>query len=140
MGLLDKLLGSGIKEVADGVSSAIDKFVETGEEKKAAALLVAKMEQEPAKWQAEINKVEASHPSIFVAGWRPAIGWICAVSLGAYFIPKFLFASFLWVKTCIATNSIVTYPVNADGLVQLILALLGMGAIRMVEKLNGVAR
>ena len=31
--------------------------------------------------QLEVNKVEAAHQSTFVAGWRPAIGWVCAAAL-----------------------------------------------------------
>ena len=40
-----------------------------------------KLLQNPDKWQTEINKVEAGHRNVFIAGWRPMIGWICASSL-----------------------------------------------------------
>lgn len=40
-----------------------------------------KILQNPDKWQTEINKVEAGHRNVFIAGWRPMIGWICASSL-----------------------------------------------------------
>ncbi len=61
-------------------------FVETSEERKAADLLLMKVQQNPDKWQSEINKIEAGHRTIFVAGWRPFIGWICGSGLAFHFI------------------------------------------------------
>jgi hypothetical protein len=65
-----------IRCVEKGVASAINQFVETDDEKRAAELLVMKMQQQPDRWQTLINMVEAKHRSIFVAGWRPAAGWV----------------------------------------------------------------
>ena len=51
--------------------------------------------------QAEINKVEAASSILFVAGWRPYIGWICGTALGVYYIPQALMATVLWTIQCI---------------------------------------
>jgi roadblock/LC7 domain-containing protein len=45
---------------------------------------------EAALAQVEVNKIEAAHSSVFVAGWRPAIGWVCAAAMALYYIPMAL--------------------------------------------------
>ena len=45
--------------------------------------------------QIEVNKIEASHRSIFVAGWRPCCGWICAIALGYHFVLQPIILFFL---------------------------------------------
>ena len=67
------------------VAGLLDKFIEDKNQKNVLAHEIATMSerhaQEALKGQLEINKMEAAHKSLFVAGWRPAIGWICAVGL-----------------------------------------------------------
>ena len=127
---ISKILGGSIGEAADGVAKAIDRFVETEEEKKAAELLLIKIQQNPDKWQLEINKIEAGHKTIFVAGWRPAIGWICAGAL-----------SWGWI---LAPTLQFFYPeqnipaIEIGEAISLIMAMLGMGALRTYEKRNGL--
>lgn len=129
---ISKFLGGSIGEMADGVAGAIDRFVETNEEKKAAELLLIKIQQNPDKWQTEINKIEAGHRSLFVAGWRPAIGWICATALGwGWIIAPFL--QFLYPDQ--------KMPVIEIGeAISLILAMLGMGSLRTYEKRNKLTK
>ena len=140
MSFISKLVGGGVKEAAEGVANAINMFVETPDEKRAAETLLAKMQQEPDKWQAQINKTEAAHRTLFVAGWRPSIGWVCSVSLGVFYIPQFTMAAILWAKICWNAQEIVQYPVSADGIMELVLAMLGMGSLRMIEKMSGKAK
>jgi len=67
------------------VTGLLDKFIEDKDKKNAIAFELATMAerhaQELAKGQLEVNKTEAAHKSLFVAGWRPAIGWICGMAL-----------------------------------------------------------
>lgn len=91
--------------------------------------------------QLEVNKAEASNPNLFVAGWRPAIGWVCAASLGFYYIPQFIMASFLWSRLALEMNSIPEYPVSQiSGLTELVFALLGLATLRTVEKARRVTK
>ena len=130
--------GGGIVE---GVASAIDKFVETPEEKKAAEILMLGIKQNPMKWQNEINKISAAHRSTFVAGWRPAIGWILAVSIGMYYIPQFALASIIWWKLSWASSTLVAYPIaSISGLTELLVGMLGLAGFRTFEKKTGVSR
>ena len=126
MSWISGILGGTTTGLVTGVAGAIDRFVETGEEKKAAALLVGKMQQNPSRWQAEINKIEAGHRSLFVAGWRPAIGWICATGLA-------------WGWVVVPTLQFF-YPghempgIELGEAISLVMAMLGMGALRTYEK------
>ena len=91
--------------------------------------------------QVEVNKIEAAHPSVFVSGWRPAIGWVCAASMGLYYIPMALIGTGLWVWACIQAGGLVPRPELGTGeIIGLVISLLGLGSLRTTERLNGVAR
>ena len=79
--------------------------------------------------QLEINKTEAANPSVFVSGWRPFIGWICGIGLAYQFLIYPILIAF------------VPHIVQLDmgTLITLLGGLLGLGTLRTVEKLNGVA-
>ena len=132
--MLGKLFGTNITSAVDAVGNAFDKIFTSDEERLKAQIVLDKIKQQPSILQGEINKLEAQHRSIFVAGWRPFIGWICGISLGAYFIPQFVFGSYLWLNTCLAQHTILPYPIKPTGLIDLVLALLGLGALRTAEK------
>ena len=77
--------------------------------------------------QLEINKIEAGHSSIFVAGWRPAVGWICAFALGYHFIA----APFMdiWIDVPI---------VEVETLYPILMGMLGLSGMRSFEKAKDV--
>lgn len=78
MSLLSGLLSGGIGGIAD----AVDKFVETPDEKAAQVLKERALAIKPLMAQMEVNAKEAEHASVFVAGARPATLWLCAVCMG----------------------------------------------------------
>lgn len=125
-----KIVGGGVVETAEGIAKVVDRFVETTEERKAADALLMKIQQEPDKWQTEINKIEAGHRTIFVAGWRPFIGWVCGSGLAFHFI---LFPLLEWGSK-LAGNPIVAPELETGALISLVIALLGLGATRTYEK------
>jgi hypothetical protein len=85
--------------------------------------------------QVAINQVEAANPSIFVSGWRPFIGWVCGAGLAWTFIFAPLLA---WLLPAIGVASVM--PVlQVEYLLELVVAMLGLGALRSFEKLKGVA-
>lgn len=161
MGLLSDLNvridGGLIKGVFDGLGGLATTIREvlSGEaspEKKLAALeRLDELEQQIKLGQIEVSKIEAGHSSVFVAGWRPFIGWVCGVSLGTYYIPMNLCAACIWLYQCswmIAAAAdplkvvLPEWPIsyNLAELFQLLMALLGFGYMRMKEKETGVAR
>ena len=79
--------------------------------------------------QLEINKVEAAHKSLFVAGWRPAIGWVCMLGL----LYNTIIANVLsiWIEVP---------EVDTTLLVPVMMGMLGLGAMRSDEKVNHVSR
>ncbi|HDI79258.1 MAG TPA: hypothetical protein ENF54_06435, partial [Desulfobacteraceae bacterium] len=89
--------------------------------------------------QAQTNIAEAKHPSVFVAGWRPYIGWVLGTAIALYYIPQFTLASMLWVKMSWAAGKLIPFPIqDISGLTQLIMGMLGLGALRTYEKKIGV--
>lgn len=136
-GFLKKLVGGQVVGAAQGVAHIIDQFVETPEEKKLAETLKLKLLMEPDKAQVELNKIEAQHRSIFVAGWRPAIGWVCAIALAWHFM---VYDFLIWL--CLVLGSDIRPPelTGTDALISIVMSLLGLGAMRTYEKLAGKAK
>lgn len=85
--------------------------------------------------QAAINQVEAGHGSIFVAGWRPFIGWVCGAGLAWAFVVAPMLG---WLLP--ATGIVAVLPaLQMEYLLELVVAMLGLGALRSFEKMKGVA-
>ena len=117
----------------------IDKFFTSPEEKAKAQLELYRMEQEGELKvilsQIDVNAKEAQHSSIFVAGWRPFIGWICGVGL-AY---QVLFYDLLvWLSS--AHGWKVPPTPNLEVLAYVLGGILGLGGFRTFEKTKGVAK
>lgn len=102
--------------------------------KRELQLEILKIQAEQNKAQVELNKSEAQHASIFVAGWRPFIGWVGGVSLAWTFLVHPLIT---WVATVVGYTG--TFPaLDTEPLMTLVLAMLGIGAMRTVDKIKGV--
>jgi hypothetical protein len=140
MSFLTSLFGAG--DTVEKAGKAFDELFTSDDERNQARIVLEKLNQKPLILQAELNKIEAGHRSIFVAGWRPAIGWVCALALFCFYIPKFLLATIVWVVAIHQGGwvDIPAYPVEAHGLFELVLALLGMATIRTVEKAKGLTK
>lgn len=84
--------------------------------------------------QLEINKTEAQHKSIFVAGWRPAVGWVCVSILAFNFIGVYLLE-----LAASVLNSSAEIPERMDmsELWPVLLGMLGIGAQRSYDKKQG---
>ena len=79
--------------------------------------------------QSEINKVEAQHRTIFVAGWRPFIGWVCGVALAYNFVLRDLLIWFLGQEQ-------VPPALQMEHLMTVLIGMLGLGGMRTFEKFN----
>ncbi|MDY0188932.1 MAG: 3TM-type holin [Syntrophus sp. (in: bacteria)] len=137
MGLLPNLVAGGAGELLKGIGSLAKDIRQavTGQDPELEKK-VLDLEAAAAQAQAQINLMEAQHPSVFVAGWRPAIGWICACGLAWKFI---IHPLFIWVMALSGAN--IKPPIFPDdGLFGLVMALLGIGGMRTYEKLKDVNR
>lgn len=83
--------------------------------------------------QMDINKVEAASTSMFVAGWRPFIGWICGIGLGVQFIVNPLVT---WIAA-LAKHPVQFPSLDLGTLMTLLFGMLGLGAMRSYEKIQG---
>ena len=114
----------------------VNKFIPDPE---MAAKAESELRSDLAGWdkaQMAVNAAEASSGSIFVGGWRPAIGWICAIALGFQYVAIPIVT---WVGV-MAGFTIPTPPVLDGVLTELMFGMLGMGGLRTFEKLKNVAR
>jgi len=87
--------------------------------------------------QIDVNKTEAQSSNLFVSGWRPAVGWVCAAGLGYVSIIDPI-ARFISIVIFAYTGA---FPlINTEITLQILLALLGLGTMRSYEKKHGVAK
>jgi hypothetical protein len=84
--------------------------------------------------QSEIDKAEAVSPSLFVAGWRPAIGWVCAIGLTFQFLVRPLAQMFIGIFG----GTYVIPPLEDNTLFTMAFSMLGLGTMRTVEKAKNV--
>ena len=129
-----------IEQLIGPVTRLLDKFIEDKDQKARLAhdlaTMAQKHAQELAKAQLDVNKTEAAHKSMFVAGWRPAVGWVCCIGLGSnyLFIPM---ANFVLV----VSGSDITVPaLDLSEMMPVLMGMLGLGVMRSYEKVNSVAR
>ena len=127
----------GIVESVVGVAGKVlDKFVEDKDLKtKLSAELKAQIISLDLA-QAQANIEQAKHPSVFIAGARPAIMWICAFGLGW----QFVFQPIALWGLAVSNMDIVLPVIQTEGLMTLTLSLLGLGSMRSFEKFKGIQR
>jgi len=118
----------------------IDRFLPDPAAAAQAKLDLVKMQQagELAQitGQLAVNQAEAANPSVFVSGARPFIMWVCGVGLAM----QFLVAPILTWGAMLFGKQIVFPSLDMGTLLTLLGGLLGLGSMRTVEKINGVAR
>lgn len=123
---------TGLGSVADLAGTVINKIwpdkSEAERQQLAAAVSLV-------QGQLEINKAEAANPSVFVSGWRPAIGWVCGAA-----------CAWNWIGLPIVKAGLAIYghplalaPADISEMMPILLGMLGLGGLRTLEKVNGVA-
>ena len=125
--LIDKLFPD--KKQADIVKLRMLKLQQDGE------LAVLAAETDLAKGQLQVNAEEAKSQSLFVSGWRPAVGRLCVCGPGYNFIGQPILS---WASSIYAVP--VPPQLEIGDLITLLVGMLGLGGLRTAEKLKGVAR
>lgn len=127
------MAGDPIAAVADLAGTVINKIWPDKSEAERAQLAAAVA---IVQGQLQVNQAEAANPSLLVAGWRPAIGWICGGALAYTYLlyPLLVWAAAIWWPN-------LTPPkLGNDGMLyELLLGMLGLGGLRTFEKVKGVA-
>lgn len=125
--------------VLDIGSKLIDKLIPDPAQKAQAQLDLVKLQQSGdlavMVAQTDINKTEAASSSVLVAGWRPAIGWVCAIALFYQYVIRPILSMILGYYK-------IDTPVIGldDNLWQLMFGMLGMGGLRTIEKAKGITK
>jgi hypothetical protein len=123
---------TGLGSVSNLVNTAINKIwpdkSEAEKQQLAAAVMVV-------QGQIDTNKVEAANPNVFVSGWRPFIGWVCGAA-----------CAWNWIGLPITAMALKVYhieialsPANLTEMLPVLMGMLGLGGLRTIEKINGVA-
>ena len=131
MGILQKIVGSAGVGAIEAVGGVMGKVFQNKQEKLSHEEIMARLAMQPQTAQQEISKIEAQHRSVLVAGARPAILWVCAVGLAFVFVVNPILQ---W------TTSNPGPELPTEAIMSMVYALLGLGALRTVEKLNGRAK
>ena len=132
----------GVGAIIESVGKVAGDLITTEKERRQLDLEEKKIDQATDLAQIEVNKVEAASSSVFVAGWRPAIGWIGAAALAYQFLA---YPLFLWVWTYLQGTSWIPKDLSpppvlkADELWVILSGILGIAGMRSFEKTKGVA-
>jgi hypothetical protein len=133
----------GIGSVIESVGKVASDLITTDKERMELELEAKRIDQAIDLGQMEVNKVEAANQNMFVAGWRPAIGWVGA---GAMFYQFLLYPLLVWAWTWMQAEQIVPQEVkpppmlDTDALWVILSGMLGIAGMRSFEKSRGVAR
>ena len=119
----------------------LDKFIEDKDQKNALAHELAtmadKMANEQVLAQLAINKAEAASGSLFKGGWRPAVGWICAIAFAYHFV---LQPIIIFVLTVVGIDIPTLPKFEMNTLLTVLGGLLGIGGLRSYEKTKGLTK
>lgn len=129
------LLGNVLDKVFPDPQAAADAKVKIMEMAQRGELAQLDAELRMATGQMEVNKVEAANQSLFVSGWRPAIGWVC----GAAFAFKFIVGPSAVVLMAMAGHPIELPEFDFSEMSTILLGMLGLGGLRTLEKVKKVA-
>ena len=116
------------------VAALLDKVIPDADERSRLAHEIATLAErqahELAKLQVGVNRKEAAHRTLFVAGWRPFIGWSCGIAMTSNFL----------VAPYATAFGLEVPPLDLSEMMPVLLGMLGLGTLRTYEKAKGVSR
>lgn len=133
--MIQALLAPGLEMIG----KLVDRIPDPAARERASLEMQAdllKYAAEQSQAQMEVNKVEAAHSSIFVAGWRPFIGWMGGISLGYAFLAQPILS---WFLAIVGVTTPLPEP-NTEAMMALVTAMLGVTAARSFDKWKGTSK
>ena len=125
-----------LEKLIDPISNILDKFVADKDLKQKLEHELKTELHRANMAQIEVNKVEAQHRTVFVAGWRPFTGWVCATALAYHFIIEPVLVFFLsWYGVQIQLPQF-----DMGSLLTVLMGMLGLGGLRTYEKKQGLTK
>lgn len=137
MSLVGNAIAGGVEGALNAATGFVDALFTSDEERLTKAEAMERLRQRPQMAQISVNLAEANHRTVFVAGWRPYIGWVCGTALLYKFLGHPLIA---WLVAIFAPHVVPPPSVDIQELVAILLAMLGMAGYRTYEKRTGVAK
>ena len=125
--------------IASGLFGLIDKLFTSDDERMTAKLKVLELEKSGELAQIGVNTQEAKHTSLFVAGWRPFIGWVCGLAFAWTFL-VYPMLQFAILSFGIPVDLSLLPIMDLSEMMPVLLGMLGLGAMRSYERRNGVER
>lgn len=123
-----------LEKLIDPISKILDKFVADKDLKQKLEHELRSELHRANMAQIEVNKEEAKHRTVFVAGWRPFTGWVCATALAYHFIIEPVLVFFLsWYGVQIQLPQF-----DMGSLLTVLMGMLGLGGLRTYEKKHGL--
>ena len=135
--MLAELLKGAIGPIIGPLLDRIPDPNERAREKAAVELQLVTAANSALQAQIEVNKTEAASSSVFVAGWRPFVGWACGAGLT---VPTVVIPLLSWAGSVAGMSMPPPPEIDTAILLQLLLGMLGLGGLRTLEKSRGVAR
>lgn len=127
--IIDKIFPD--KDAADKAKIALLEISQKGE------LQALAQEFQLAQGQQKINEKEAENPSVFVSGWRPAVGWVCVC---AYAFNYLIMPLANWIVKFMVVNAPTIVALDTGELTTLLFGMLGIGGLRTFEKIKGASK
>ena len=131
---------SALSALIGPVSSILDKVIPDKDLRERLSHEIATMAEKHAQAQVMaqivVNKIEAASSSVFVSGWRPAIGWICAMGMAG----NFLIIPFANMALELSKTGVTIPMIALSEMMPVLMGMLGLGAMRTVEKVKAVSR
>ena len=122
-------------DLAGKIADIVGRYIPDPNKAAEAAQKLAELQANERQAQVDVNKAEAANQSLFVAGWRPCIGWVCSVAL----VYQYLVSPLLpWVVNALGAH-VPALPTLDGNLWELMFGMLGLGGLRTYEKVQGVA-
>lgn len=131
------LVGAG--PIAQGLFGLIDSLFTSDEERMQAKFKLMELEKSGELAQINVNMKEAEHTSLFVAGWRPFIGWVCGLAFAWAFL-LYPIVSFVVIAFGVPVPLHLIPALDLSAMMPVLMGMLGLGAMRSWEKREGVAR
>lgn len=129
-------------KLVEPIANLVGKFIEDKDKKNLLAheiaTLAEKTAHDAAMAQIEVNKAESVHRSVFVAGWRPSVGWICSLAMAWHFLLSPIAVFVLAINDVELASKLPEFDMSS--LMTILMGMLGLGAYRSFEKVKGVAK
>lgn len=118
------------------IGGVFDALFTSDDERAENARLMKVVEDKPHQDVRDIGKALVAKAGAM--SWHNALGWVLAISLFMFYVPQYTMASVIWLKAAWGAETLPPYPVTADGIMELVVAMLGLAGKVTIERIAKV--